>query len=733
LQTAYLPQWGTCPTVTPFADTAICLGNSAVIWAPAAPAYLGSPLHYTWSTGDTTLTLAVTPQQTTNYVCTISDGIQSYSDTIQIRVDTIAQNFMAIDTVFSCSTQTYLDAATGYDSYAWSSGQTNASFQPQGSGRYTCTVTHGACSTTDTIIYLYAGITQNDTALCDGQPIMLSHETISEMGLLGYWSFSGNYDNSVNGGIQANFYNVTLDTSRSGIASNALGITSKESKITLPAQNSAGITISMWYYYNGTGGNWNTLACYDAGNHHHIIISPSGELGYFNGGFFGSGFSPQQRHWYHLVLVKENTMSKLYVDGILIQSSSQSFNNHDYPVSIIGNFVNGQGALGKIDDLLLYNRALSATELSLLFINHTHQDIFTHFSWNTTDTNSSINVTPAQTTTYYCTVNNGNSSCTDSVTVTVNPLSTNFFTQDTLKVCNNSTTLIAPSNGSYSWSNGSTAQSITVNNTGWYACMFTNSNGCTSSDSVFVQLSSPSSATNNATACGSYTWPANGQSYTQSGTYTRTSLNASGCTQADTLQLNIQVCQTELHLGCLLDGYYDGNAGMVPVLQNQGEATTAGACDTIHVELHSDTAPYLLETSTNTVLQQNGTAICIFPYQTGSKYIVVKHRNAIETWSAQPINMGAVVNYDFRTSASKAYANNQVDVSGNGTIWALFTGDINQDQNVDLLDMPILEEDIALYMFGYTATDLNGDGNTDLLDVIYLDYGIANYVFSYHP
>ena len=63
----------------------------------------------------------------------------------------------------------------------------------------------------------------------------------------------------------------------------------------------------------------------------------------------------------------------------------------------------------------------------------------------------------------------------------------------------------------------------------------------------------------------------------------------------------------------------------------------------------------------------------------------------------------------------------------------MFTADLNQDQNVDLLDMPILEDDIALYMYGYTATDLNGDGNTDLLDVIYLDYGIANYVFSYHP
>jgi hypothetical protein len=114
-------------------------------------------------------------------------------------------------------------------------------------------------------------------------------------------------------------------------------------------------------------------------------------------------------------------------------------------------------------------------------------------------------------------------------------------------------------------------------------------------------------------------------------------------------------------------------------------------------------------------------------------YIAIHHRNTIETWSAAPMTITADMTYDFSTAASKAYANNQVDVSGNGTIWAMFTADLNQDQNVDLLDMPILEDDIALYMYGYSATDLNGDGNTDLLDVIYLDYGIANYVFSYHP
>ena len=42
--------------------------------------------------------------------------------------------------------------------------------------------------------------------------------------------------------------------------------------------------------------------------------------------------------------------------------------------------------------------------------------------WSTGDTTNSINVTPNETTTYYCTVSNDISSCMDSVTVTVNAL-----------------------------------------------------------------------------------------------------------------------------------------------------------------------------------------------------------------------------------------------------------------------------------------------------------------------
>ena len=52
-----------------------------------------------------------------------------------------------------------------------------------------------------------------------------------------------------------------------------------------------------------------------------------------------------------------------------------------------------------------------------------------------------------------------------------------------------------------------------------------------------INNSTSSSAT--ATACDSYTWSVDGNTYTASGLYTNVSTNASGCTHTDTLHLTI--------------------------------------------------------------------------------------------------------------------------------------------------------------------------------------------------
>jgi hypothetical protein len=113
------------------------------------------------------------------------------------------------------------------------------------------------------------------------------------------------------------------------------------------------------------------------------------------------------------------------------------------------------------------------------------------YLWSTGDTTSTINVSPTQTTTYYVTVNNGTSSCTDSVTVTVN--SGNLFLQDTIRHCGASYALSAGAGySSYLWSTGSTTSTITATTSRWYVCTV-NQNGCTFTDSVYLQITNPAS------------------------------------------------------------------------------------------------------------------------------------------------------------------------------------------------------------------------------------------------
>lgn len=95
------------------------------------------------------------------------------------------------------------------------------------------------------------------------------------------------------------------------------------------------------------------------------------------------------------------------------------------------------------------------------------------------------------------------------------------------------------------------------------------------------------------------------------------------------------------------------------------------------------------------------------------------------------MSVSGMTNYDFTTSASNTYGNNVAEVEPN--VFALYTSDVNQDKNIDLLDANMLEEDINHFQFGYLATDLNGDGNVDLLDNPVLEENISQFVFAIVP
>ncbi len=193
-----------------------------------------------------------------------------------------------------------------------------------------------------------------------------------------------------------------------------------------------------------------------------------------------------------------------------------------------------------------------------------------------------------------------------------------------------------------------------------------------------------------------------------------------------------KIDSTGLYLILYLEGFYAGGYLMRPALYNQGRSLDLTIADTITIELHPALSPLFVEAHVKTLLHTNGNADCKIPVAYGNYYVVIKHRNNVETWSANPIAFtGTFAGYDFSYAANTAYGNNQVEVEPG--IFALHSGDINQDENVDLLDASLLETDINNFQFGYFATDINGDGNVDLLDAPIVESNINGFVFSSHP
>ncbi len=98
--------------------------------------------------------------------------------------------------------------------------------------------------------------------------------------------------------------------------------------------------------------------------------------------------------------------------------------------------------------------------------------------------------------------------------------------------------------GSTSTSTLSACNSFTWNGTtysqsGQYTYTSTNTNGCDSIATLNLTINNTSTSSQTQTSLDSYTWPVNGQTYTQSGTYTDTLANAAGCDSVVTLNLTL--------------------------------------------------------------------------------------------------------------------------------------------------------------------------------------------------
>ena len=197
--------------------------------------------------------------------------------------------------------------------------------------------------------------------------------------------------------------------------------------------------------------------------------------------------------------------------------------------------------------------------------------------------------------------------------------------------------------------------------------------------------------------------------------------------------LNTAPANTIVNLKLYIEGFYDASTdAMVPVKANQGVGSSTVDVDAITVELR-DPLTFAIAATTTANLQTNGNAMATFTTPiSGSYYLVIKHRNAIQTWSSNTVTVGSSpLAYDFTNAITNAFGSNMILVDPG--IWAFFSGDINQDEVIDGSDSTDLINNIENLNFGVLPTDLNGDGVVDGSDSTTLINNTEDLIFSQHP
>ncbi|HMQ70185.1 MAG TPA: right-handed parallel beta-helix repeat-containing protein, partial [Ignavibacteria bacterium] len=176
----------------------------------------------------------------------------------------------------------------------------------------------------------------------------------------------------------------------------------------------------------------------------------------------------------------------------------------------------------------------------------------------------------------------------------------------------------------------------------------------------------------------------------------------------------------KLNLKVLIEGLYKNSMNIM-------------ISDTVKVEIRNPTSPFNLVDSKSVLLDSAGNGVFDFfnPFNSMEYYLCIKHRNALETWSALTVSfVNNILNYDFTMSAGQAFGSNQILI---GNKYCIYSGDIDQNNEVELSDVISVFNSAGDFSTGYVKEDITGDGVVDLTDVNYTKNNASFFVSSLKP
>ena len=473
------------------------------------------------------------------------------------------------DTIAACGTSYTLDAGSGYSSYNWSNSSTTQTSSITTTGWYTCTVTQGLCTSSDSVfVSLVDGqILNNDTVICLGQSVALSltgdNGVWKHIGNLpsGVCAAAGYIDNGkiwIHGGgnptslISQGMY-FDLNTGTTGYASTIPFVRAEPgfgrvgNKFYVIGGYTGSVASNNTQEYDLTSGVWSQKSSMPTNRSVLSSAVLNNEI-YVFGGWPGTKntfekFNPVLNSWTSLTPIptaRHSVNSATALNGKLYFLSGKN--------DVMTEFYNSNEVFDPISNTwqskapVLYSvYGASATTLNNKiylvggsrgsynqYVNNT-MEIFKYTQiYNPVSDSWSLGPElPYGTSLAQLLVDGGNlyliGGLSKDSSNNVNVVSSIYKLNTSL---------------SYLWSNGATTATVSVTPTQTTTYYCTVSNGISScTDSVTITVNPTSTSSSTATACDSYQW--NGNTYTSSGTYTYTTTNTVGCDSVATLNLTI--------------------------------------------------------------------------------------------------------------------------------------------------------------------------------------------------
>jgi gliding motility-associated-like protein len=421
---------------------------------------------YSWSTGQNTNTISVSPSSLTVYSVTGTTGLCSDTKTVSVAV--VSSPAISVGNATICSGNATTLTANGATTYTWMPGgelTSTISVSPTSTQNYTITGANGTCTASalaNVSVTATPSLSVNSVTICPGQTA-----TLTASGATSYTWTPGNVTGSTYTFAPVSNTTVSLVGANSTCTATANASITIGTGISISVNNPticAGQTVSL--IANGASSyTWDTGA-----NTNSISVNPTGTQVYTVSGTSGSCAG-----------INTATVTVVSQPTISVPAASVCSGN--------------------------------STQLTASGANT--------YTWMPGgQTTSSVSVNPAATEVY--TVTGSNGSCTNSTVVTVNVTSTPTLAVNSVTICNGQTAaLTATGATSYSWDSGNvTGSTYTISPpTNTFVTVIGANGTCTAQATPSITIGSAISiSVNNPTICAgetafltasgaiSYTW-----------------------------------------------------------------------------------------------------------------------------------------------------------------------------------------------------------------------------------